>query len=60
VHKLVVIYLNPSIAVSVKASKGFAELLDDNASPNEPVEGDSRYDCASSTSLIGFDVYPKG
>lgn len=40
-HKLIITYLNPSIAVGIKLLERLGELLDDDASPYETIKRDS-------------------
>lgn len=40
-HKLIVVYLDPSIAISVESTECLAQLLDCDTSTDETVEGDS-------------------
>jgi hypothetical protein len=56
VHELVVVDLDPSIAVGIELPKALAELLNNNASTDKSVERDPRRRSTPRGSLVRFFV----
>lgn len=59
-HELIVVDLDPAIAIGIKPTKGLAELFDDDARTHEAIERDSGGGDATASGLVGFNVYPEG
>jgi len=56
VHELVVVDLDPPVAIGVEASKRFADLFDDDARADKTVKGDPWGWHSTSNNLVGFDI----
>ena len=56
VHELVVVDLDPSIAVGIELPKALAKLLNNNASADKSVKGDTRRRGTTCGRLVRFFV----
>lgn len=57
-HELIVVDLDPSIPITVQFGKRLANLLDHDAGPDEPVEGDAWSGSVTCGHPAGFNILP--